>query len=101
MFNRQKDLQQYMTGEVPSDNPDKFMEQICLLGEEVGEVLQNDKRYRTVRDNKYDRDEKLKELADVYIVVMNLFMWSGFDAKTAADAINDRMQYNVDRIDTC
>ena len=61
------------------------------LMSEIGEVLDADKRWKNFRNNKYDRDAKVEELADCFIVLMNIAMFSGVDAKEFVDAINQKL----------
>lgn len=82
------DLQKYFQNNVlnkncPEDNIEEFSNQIVHLISEIGEVTQEDKRWKTnKRVDEYDEDakeRKLLELSDVFIVFINLCLYSGFD----------------------
>lgn len=81
MFMLQDKYQQILTGkEVPIDNIELFKQQVVQMISELGEVLQEDKRWKNNRNSKYlDKSKKLTELVDVLHVTINLFLFSGFD----------------------
>ena len=98
MFDRQVDIQTQMVDNgmydgidkfesVPHDIPQLASYHIQQLVSEIGEVLEADKRWKNFRNEKYDREAKLEELADCYIVLMNISMFSGFNASEVYDAI--------------
>lgn len=83
----------------PHDNPTKFHYHITALQEEIGEVLKADKRWKTHRNNAFDPEEKLDELADCFITLMNITMWSGFTSDAILDAIESKIDRNEKRLD--
>lgn len=86
---------------------DKFINNGCQIGEtglpvdstmlasyhiqqlvsEIGEVLDADKRWKNFRNEKYDKDAKAEELADCFIVLMNICMFSGLSGEDMEQAI--------------
>lgn len=64
---------------------------IQQLVSEIGEVLDADKRWKNFRNCKYEPDAKLEEIADVFIVLMNVAMFSGFNSKQLHDAIESKL----------
>ncbi len=66
---------------------------------EIGEVLNADKRWKNFRNDKYDRKAKVEELADCFIVLMNVAMFSGVDAVELGDAIDEKLDVVSKRID--
>lgn len=72
---------------IPQDIPSLASYHVQQLVSEIGEVLEADKRWKNFRNEKYDREAKLEELADCYIVLMNISMFSGFNASEVYDAI--------------
>lgn len=84
---------------IPHDDPERFIYHITAMQEEIGEVLKADKRWKTHRNANYDPAEKLDEIADCYITLMNISMWSGFDADTVLEVINKKIAVNNIRIE--
>jgi NTP pyrophosphatase (non-canonical NTP hydrolase) len=97
IFEKQKVFQQIIEKQFPSDHPDKFVDHIANMVEELGELLKADKRHKAYRNNYYNREEKLKELADVFIENMNLAIWSGFTAEDVLDAVESKIDENYKR----
>lgn len=60
------------------------------LTTEVSEVLQADKRWKSIRKEHVDKSEKLEEIADCFICLFNVAIWSGFDADTMCKAIEEK-----------
>ena len=82
----------------PLDFPLLASYHIQQLVSEIGEVLEADKRWKNLRNDKYDRDAKLDELADCMIVLMNIIMFSGFTADEAYEAIQTKIQVVKERV---
>jgi MazG nucleotide pyrophosphohydrolase domain. len=76
---------------IPSDNIKLSSYHIQQLISEVGEVLEADKRWKNFRADKYNTNSKLEELADCFIVLMNISMFSGFDSEDVWNAINAKI----------
>ena len=74
--------------EIPCDKPRLVSYHIQQLISEIGEIL-----------NKYDKKAKLEEIADCFIVLMNIAMFSGFSAEQVLDAINAKLTIVEDRIE--
>lgn len=83
---------------VPVDDIKLASYHVQQLMSEIGEVLDADKRWKNFRNNKYDRDAKVEELADCFIVLMNIAMFSGVDAEEFVDAINQKLDIVSERI---
>lgn len=83
---------------VPEDNVFLASYHIQQLISEVGEVLEADKRWKNFRNNKYDKNNKLEEIADCFIVLMNIAMFSGFDSRQVFEAIMSKIQKVSERI---
>lgn len=98
-FEAQKMFQCRLTGlDEVKDDPEKFSQQIVQLVEELGELLQADKRWREYRGDKFNEVEKEKELADVFIVAMNLAIFSGISYEKLVGAIKEKISINFERI---
>ena len=77
---------------LPTDNITLSSYHIQQLVSEIGEVLAADKRWKNIRNDKYDRENKLEEIADCFIVLMNIAIFSGIDADEFETAIFDKLQ---------
>ena len=88
------------TNTVPVDDIKLMSYHIQQLQSEIGEVLDADKRWKNFRNTKYESDKKLEEIADCFIVMMNIAMFSGFDGIDVADAIIKKLDVVSERIFT-
>lgn len=82
----------YESENIPCDNIKIMSYHVMQLMSEIGELLESDKRWKNFRRDKFENDEKLKELADCYIVLMNITMFSGFSATDIVKAIADKIE---------
>ncbi len=111
LFNKQKVNQSKMledglydmfkskdTHSIPVDDVKLMSYHIQQLMSEIGEILGADKRWKNFRNTKYDENNKLEEIADCFIVLMNVAMFSGFDGSQLADAINKKLNEVSERI---
>lgn len=72
---------------VPVDDAKLMSYHIQQLMSEIGEVLEADKRWKNFRNRKYDKEGKLEEIADCFIVLMNIAMFSDFSGDELTEAI--------------
>lgn len=86
------------TTSIPVDDVKLMSYHIQQLMSEIGEVLDADKRWKNFRNQKYDESAKLEEIADCFIVLMNVAMFSGFDGVQLTDAIVNKLNEVSDRI---
>lgn len=84
---------------LPIDVPQLASYHIQQLMSEIGEVLDADKRWKNFRNEKYDKNNKAEELADCFIVLMNICMFSGLSGDDMEKAIVNKIQKVGDRID--
>ena len=106
LFSKQVEFQQKLlkkkTGEevvLPIDSVNWFSYHMQAMMEELGEVLKADKRWKTHRNNRYEKEEKLDELADVFITAMNLCIYSDFDYDDISEAISKKIEENSKRLE--
>ena len=85
--------------EIPCDKPRLVSYHIQQLISEIGEVLDADKRWKSFRNEKCDLDNKLEEIADCFIVLMNIAMFSGCSAEQVLEAINNKISIVEKRIE--
>ena len=86
------------THSIPVDDVKLMSYHIQQLMSEIGEVLDADKRWKNFRNQKYDENAKLEEIADCFIVMMNVAMFSGFNGNQLVDAIDKKLTKVSDRI---
>lgn len=101
LFNRQIIFQSIINDDNPDDYPcddvQRYSANTLLMVEELGELLKEDKRWRTFRGEDYDEKNKEEELADIFIVFMNLCLFSQVDAETLIGAVENKMHKNMKR----
>ena len=83
---------------IPEDNVQACSYHIQQLISEIGEILSADKRWKNYRNNKHDAENKSEEIADCFIVLMNIAIFSGLSADEFEDIIVSKMNGNFDRI---
>lgn len=88
------------TETIPVDDIKLMSYHVQQLMSEIGEVLSADKRWKNFRNVVYDADGKLEEIADCFIVLMNIAMFSGFDGDQLVKAIENKISEVSMRIGT-
>lgn len=83
--------------EVPFDNVKISSYHIQQLISEIGEVLSADKRWKNFRNEKYDKENKLEEIADCFIVLMNIAMFSGISYDMLIEKLNEKVEIVKER----
>ena len=91
-------FKQDATKAVPCDDVSLSSYHIQQLMSEIGEVLECDKRWKNYRNDKFDKDAKLEELADCFIELLNIAMFSNFSAKELSQAIENKIDIVKGRI---
>ena len=84
--------------DLPEDNIQGCSYHIQHLISEVGEILEADKRWKNFRNGKYNKQEKQSEIADCFIVLMNIAIFSGINAEDLEKAICEKMDKNFERL---
>lgn len=98
-YDNQIHFQEAITGVTcPGDNLHQFSYHIQAMVEELGEVMKADKRWKTHRNTRYEKDEKLDEIADVFITAINISIHSGFTAEEIENAISRKINENYERL---
>ena len=101
IFNQQLSFQQKITNEVnlPNDLPNWYSYHMLAMMEELGEILKADKRWKTHRNNVYAKDEKIDEIVDVFITLLNICIFSDVDADTLVKATENKIKENTKRFE--
>lgn len=85
--------------DVVSDNPILFANSMLFMIEELGEVLKEDKRWKNViRNKKYSSENKKEELCDVFIIMLNLLIFSGIDIDEFLVSVIEKQKINFERL---
>lgn len=84
--------------DLPEDNVKGMSFHLQQLISEIGEVLNADKRWKNYRNNKLDKENKKEEIADCFIVLMNVAMFSGLSPQELEEAIINKMDENAKRV---
>lgn len=82
---------------VPFDDVKISSYHIQQLISEIGEVLSADKRWKNFRNEKYDKENKLEEIADCFIVLMNISMFSGISYDMLLKKLNEKVEIVKER----
>lgn len=100
LFEKQAEFQKKVTGiDLPVDSVEWSSYHALALVEEVGEVLKADKRWKTHRNTHYDPENKLEELADTFITVINIAMYSGFGPEALYEAVVAKISKNTKKLE--
>lgn len=81
------------------DNVDLSSYHSLAMMEEVGELIKSDKRWKNYRNEHYDKENKKEELADCFITLFNIAMFSGINGDELESAIMAKIISNHQRID--
>lgn len=84
---------------LPVDDVGLFSYHIQQLQSEIGELLQADKRWKNFRRGLPDLENKKEEIADCFIVLMNIAMFSGLTADELYSAIENKIEKVSKRIE--
>lgn len=99
LFDKQMSFQNKITGiEKPIDNLEYYSYHVQAMVEEMGELVKADKRWKSIRNTHYDKEEKMDELADVFITVLNITMYSGFNIEDLLKKVDDKIEQNEERL---
>lgn len=100
MYEYQARTQQYMVDngfytvgyeEVPCDSAEIAGYHLLHLTSEIGELINSDARWKSHHAQTFDPNDKLEELADVFIEWMNVAIFSGFTPEMIFSAISDKL----------
>ena len=95
LFSSQVKFQERVTGlKLPGDNLHWFSYHIQAMVEELGEVMKADKRWKTHRNERFVSEEKLDEIADVFITAMNIAIHSGYTSEEVEEAVMLKISNN-------
>lgn len=84
---------------LPWNVPQVAAYNVLHLTSEVSEILQADKRWKSIRKDHVDMQNKAEEIADCFICLFNVAIWSGMDAQDLLGAIINKAQIYTERIE--
>jgi NTP pyrophosphatase (non-canonical NTP hydrolase) len=83
--------------QIPRDDINLFSFHIQQLMSEIGEVLTADKRWKSHRKDNFDVENKKEEIADCFVVLLNIAIYSGINADELFEAILNKIKKNRER----
>lgn len=89
---------EYRSELLPIDDVKLSSYHALQLMSELGEVLDADKRWKNFRNVEYNMEGKSEEIADCFIVLMNIAMFSGIGAEELSKALVDKIGVVKSRI---
>lgn len=108
LFNMQEDFQNYLLSNdmyegkgfdgATGESVELFSYHMQAMISELGEVLEADKRWKSFRNSEYDRRNKLEEIADCFITMMNVAIFSGYHSEELEEAIVEKINKNYERL---
>lgn len=98
--NRVKDTYDFKVEDLPDDIVQGFSYNVQHLISEIGEVLEADKRWKSMRKSKYDRAAKIQEICDCFIVLMNVAIYSGIDPEELETELLYKLAVNRTRFES-
>jgi NTP pyrophosphatase (non-canonical NTP hydrolase) len=99
LFDIQKIYQKQVTGkDTPIDDLQNYSYHVQAMVEELGELMKADKRWKTHRNVAYDPQNKLEEIADCFITLINISLYSGFSCTQVGQAIFQKIRENMDKL---
>ena len=85
--------------ELPVDDVEIAQYHLTAMSEEFGELIKSDKRWKNYRNSHYDKSNKLEELADCFITLTNIALFSGITYDELTNAIFEKIDQNTKRIE--
>lgn len=101
LYRKQIEYQKQINNcELPIDDIEGYKCHVLGLMQELGEVLKADERYanKPYRELRFDKKQKKEELADCFIELMNMVIYSGINSIDMEMAIYDKIIENENRI---
>lgn len=83
---------------LPWNVPQVAAYNVLHLTSEVSEILQADKRWKSIRKDHVDMQNKAEEIADCFICLFNVAIWSGMDSQDLIGAIVNKAEIYHERI---
>lgn len=99
LYNNQLEFQELLGNvHIPKDDPNEMAHHLLGLVTEIGEVAQADKRWKKNKRNKhYDFQEKLDEIADCFIFLLNVCIYSDITPWQLLNAVDKKIEENKRR----
>lgn len=99
LYDRQIEFQKIIGNyNIPNDDPELFSHHALGMVTEIGEVLQADKRWKkNGRNRHYDKNEKLEEISDVFIFLLNMLIYSDINPEDILKNVDKKISINIER----
>ena len=100
VFDKQIQFQKYVTKmeELPADSTRWYSYHMLAMVEEMGEILKSDKRWKTHRNENFEPEEKVEEIVDMFITMMNICIFSGVNVEGLLQATEKKIDENYKRV---
>lgn len=85
--------------QLPCDDVNVASYHTLALSEELGEVLRADKRWKNYRNEQYDKENKLEELSDCLLCILNIAMHSDINGLELYTSTMEKIQKNIRRVE--
>ena len=84
--------------DIPKDDPEMLIHNLFSMVTEIAEVATEDKRWKkNGRNLFYDRTNKKKEIADVFIFLLNVLIYSNITLEEFTDSVLEKQKENFNR----
>lgn len=105
LFELQKKLQTRFyndVDELPKEMPEKIPRQITSLVAELGEILEENQKWKSWRKNPppVDYDNLLTEVVDAFHFMINIALFLGFDSDDVYNRFIEKNRENIKRQDS-
>ena len=99
LYSKQLEFQKLIGNtDIPRDDPNEMAHHLLGLVTEIGEVAQADKRWKKNRRNQhFNYAENLDEVADCFIFLLNVCIYSDISAFHLLNAIDRKIDTNIKR----
>lgn len=100
IFEKQLEFQKKLLQDknLPMDSVEWFNYHMVGMIEELGELRKSDKRWKMFRNSHYDVINKVEEISDCFLTLMNLAIFSGLDAELLLESIEHKISVNEKRV---
>lgn len=84
--------------DIPKDDPEMLIHNLFGMVTEISEVATEDKRWKkNGRNLFYDKINKKKEIADVFIFLLNVLIYSDISIEEFTDSVLEKQKENFNR----
>lgn len=99
LYKRQLEFQNILGNEdIPKDDPELFSHHMLGMITEIGEALQEDKRWKKNKRNEYfNKINKIEEISDIFIFMLNILIYSDISEEEILNSVDKKITLNINR----